>query len=1628
DGAAAALGVARRRPEPAGAASVIYTSGSTGRPKAVVGTHRGLANLFGSHAVDLVAPALRAAGPERDALRVLHAASFSFDGSWEPLLWLLAGHEVHVVDERTARDAAALVAHLERIRVDVLDLTPTYLQELMKNGFLRPDGHRPGVLLVGGEATPPPLWEQLRAIPGMAVHDLYGPTEYSVDAYGWHSTGDAAGTAGAGAAGTAWAAPIANTHAYLLDPALEPVADGVPGELYLAGPGLARGYLGRPELSAGRFVADPFGAAGERMYRTGDLARRRPDGSLAFLGRGDDQIKLRGLRIELGEIERALEAAPDVRQAAVCHRPDAPPALQLVGYVVPAEVVAAEVVPAETATAVATALGETARDHVSRVLPGYMVPQAVVVLDRLPRTTNGKLDRAALPEPVATASTAGRRPRDAREGLLAERFAAVLGVDRVGVDDDFFTLGGHSLLVMRLCAAIRATFGVEITPRAVFEAPTVARLARRMDTAGAARPAVGRRIRPQQLPLSHAQQRMWVLGQLEGPSPTYNIPLTWRLTGPLDLAVLRTAVDDVVARHEALRTVFPALAPEGEPVQRILDPAQVHVPFEVIDRTAPAQPGPQDSELADLLVAAAAHPFDLEREVPIRVTVVRRTPTLHLAQLLIHHIAADEGSDLPLSRDLSTAYRARAAGGAPDWAPLPVQYADYALWQRDLLGDESDPTSPAAVSRRFWRATLAGLPVELALPTDRPRPDEPTHAGGIVTASIDADLVTALRALGREHDASLFMVVRSAVATLLHRLGAGVDVPIGTPVSGRVDAALDDLVGFFLNTLVLRTDLSGDPSFADLLGRVRAADLAALDHQDLPFDRVVDAVNPPRLLARHPLFQVMIVYLAASDVADGLDLAAAIGQPEPVRRATAKFDLSFDVVERHPDAGGGLTIGVAYSDDLFDRATAERLAACLRHLLAALADAPTAPIGALEVTDDAGHPVVFPTRQLAAPMLERPIDTAGTAAAETEARIGAEAGVGVEGPPSRRAAANEIESVLVTTFASVLGVDEVGVDDDFFALGGDSIVAMRLVTRIRAAGFTVTPRQLFGHRTPATLATVTRRRAVRPARPAPPAAERAAHPDTFAAGTSANGTSAGTGSAGAGTGGEQVLPPTPALQSARGRDERTGSRPAFASFTSPVLLRTPARLDLDTLVAGLATVIDRHEVLRARLVRVAGAGADGGPAWSLAIAAPGSVDVPSLVRRVDATEFAATVGHDAGHDAGFGSRSGLAMLAGLAATTNAEIDPDRGRMLRAVWLDAGTAAPGRLLLIIHHALIDGVSWPVVLEDLATAVTALRAGASPDLAPVAVAFGDWARRLDARAHDPRTEERLPFWQDLLAGATPVTWSSAVPAAPDPPPAGSAGWSGSSGSSGSAGPSEGAVAVSVPPARATALLSTVPAALGIGVDELLLAALSLAVAEQTRPDATGRSGLVVAMQAHGRQEHLVDDADLTRTVGWLAEIHPFLLERSGADDGDENLDGTVARVRALMAQIPDGGTDYSMLRYLNPRTAPQLATAAAPTIYLNYVGRLTRGQVTDWSVAAEDEALFADWNADQPDPFPLSLIVRVLDGPDGPELTARWTTGDGAPPAAVVSALAAAWQRALDALADRAGRLGTAPPAP
>ncbi|MEV6808875.1 amino acid adenylation domain-containing protein [Streptomyces sp. NPDC051129] len=869
-------------------AYVIYTSGSTGRPKGVAVEHQGL--------LAMVESLVERFGLDGDT-RVLQFASFSFDASvWELMLALLSGGTLVIADEECRTPGRPLVDLLTRARINLAGLPPVVVGGLPEDSTLPADLR----LAVAGEAVPAEV--VARWADQVLLYNGYGPTEAVVSST---VAGPLSGT-GTPPIGS----PTSAHRAYVLDRDLAPAPVGVTGELYVSG-GLARGYLGRPGLTAQRFVADPYGAPGERMYRTGDLARRRADGDIDYVGRADDQVQLRGFRIELGEISSALLAQEGVAQAAVTVREDDGDR-RLVAYVVLTDEEAAV---------------DGLRERLAGRLPDYMVPSAVVALPELPLTPQGKLDRAALPAPSAPSGRRGREPRNPAEAILCGLFADVLGLDRVGIDDDFFAIGGHSLLATRLVSRARTALGVELPIRALFEARTVAALAGQLETADAARPALAPAPADAGRPLSYAQQRLWFLNRRDGRSTgTYNSPMTFRLDGRLNAGALQAALRDLVARHEVLRIVLPET--DGRPALRVLDAADATPALKVRHVSEDA--------LAAALAAEYDLGFDLTAETPLRVRLFSLGQDEHVLLLVFHHIAFDGWSIAPLLGDLSAAYRARCAGRGPEWTPLPVQYADYAVWQRRLLGSPDDPGSHASRELAYWKQALSGLPDELTLPTDFPRPAVTGNSGGEVLFELDAELYTTLVALARQSGATEFMVLQAAFAAVLTRLGAGTDIPLGTSVAGRTDDALNDLVGFFVNSLVLRTDTAGDPAFSELLARVRESDLAAYSHQDVPFEQVVDALNPARSLTRHPLFQVMLTLQNNDDVP--LKLPGVTVRPEFVESGRIKVDLSLQLLQWPED--GSMRGLLGYSTDLFTRTTAERIVTGFQRLLRAVAADP----------------------------------------------------------------------------------------------------------------------------------------------------------------------------------------------------------------------------------------------------------------------------------------------------------------------------------------------------------------------------------------------------------------------------------------------------------------------------------------------------------------------------------------------------------------------------------------------------------------------------------------------------------------------------------------------------------------
>ncbi|WP_081878121.1 non-ribosomal peptide synthetase [Nocardia brasiliensis] len=894
-------------------AYVIFTSGSTGKPKGVGVSHAAIVNRLRwmQHEYSL----------DRTDV-VLQKTPATFDVSvWEFFWPLQIGARLVVAAHDGHRDPAYLARLIAEKGITTAHFVPSMLSVFVTDTDVRGCTALRQVFC-SGEALPAATVRDFHAaLPRPALHNLYGPTEAAVDVTYWPCPADPA-TVPIGS-------PVWNTQTYVLDSRLRPVPPGVVGELYLAGVQLARGYLGQPRLTADRFVANPFGA-GVRMYRTGDLARwqlgtDRP-GVLEYMGRSDFQVKIRGLRIELGEIEAAL--LDDARVArAVCVAHAGRNGDELVAYVV--------ATPAAGRLDTAALLTE-----LRRTLPGYMVPSALMELDELPLSANGKIDRKALPAPVGVRAT-GRstaEPRTEVERVLARVFAEMLGTE-VGVEDSFFDLGGNSLVAARAVARINAALGTGLTIRDLFEASTIAALTQRFAThpADVSSPKLVAAQRPERIPLSLAQQRLWILNRFAEHAAAYNMPLAVRIDGALDVEALRAGLVDVIERHESLRTTFPESG-EG-PVQLIHPAAEIPLTLDPIDAAG--------ADVAELATEFAGYGFDLRSQAPIRVALYHTGPDQWVFLVVLHHICGDGWSIAPLARDLMSAVAARGAGAAPQWAPLPVQYADFALWQRELLGNESDPASALSGQLTHWRSALAGLPDQLDLPLDRPRPLRRSTTGGRVDFTISPEIRRAASELAAARGVSMFMVLHAALATLLSRLCASTDIAIGTPIAGRSDPALDELVGMFVNTLVLRTEIDPAAGFDRMLDVVRETDLNAFANADVPFERLVEVVNPERSAARHPLFQVMLSYDRDPDLR--IELPGVRAEVLPIVSDIAKFDLQLVV---HDDVTDGpLTAEFGYATDIFDRATVESFARRFVAVLNAVVAAPSMPIGDLSILD-----------------------------------------------------------------------------------------------------------------------------------------------------------------------------------------------------------------------------------------------------------------------------------------------------------------------------------------------------------------------------------------------------------------------------------------------------------------------------------------------------------------------------------------------------------------------------------------------------------------------------------------------------------------------------------------------------
>ena len=909
---------------PDNTAYLIYTSGSTGLPKGVPVPHRPIAEYFVWFGGDYNVT---------NEDRLLQVASQSFDVSIGEIFGMLAaGARLVIPKPGGLGDIGYLTDLLRNEGITSMHFVPSLLGLFLS---------LPGVnewrtlqrVPIGGEALPGETADKFHATFDSLLHNFYGPTEAVLNCTRYKVEGKQ------GARTVPIGTPKINTTIHLLDDALQPVPVGVIGEIYIGGTHLAHGYHDRRGLTAERFVADPFNPGG-RMYRSGDLARRNADGDIEFVGRADEQVKIRGFRIELGEVAAAISVDPSVGQAVVVAKDLPSLGKSLVAYITPA----ADAGQVEV---------DRIRARVTAALPEYMVPAAFVELAEIPITAHGKIDSRALPEPQIRSATEFRAPDTDTEHEIVALFAELLERDVIGADDSFFDLGGHSLLATKLVAAVRTRCGVELGVADVFEHATVAGLAARVDElrasgTGLSRPAITPTAHDGPAQMSAAQHRQWFQFRIDGPNPVNNVPFAARLTGPCDIDALDAAVGDVVARHEILRTTYREI--DGAPYQVVHPAAPVTVRRAV---------GDDDAWLQSELDAERRYCFDLENDWPIRAAVLS-TPDATVVSLLVHHIAADHWSGTVLFTDLLTAYHARKGGDVPEWEPLPVQYADFAAWQAELFSgaDESIESQ-----RDYWTTQLAGLSgdsdAENGLQPDFPRPAVPTGEGEALNFTIDPATRATLVELTRETGVTEFMLLQAAVALTLHTAGQGTDIALGTPVAGRSAPELDALIGFFINIVVLRNDLSGNPTLREVLRRSRDMALSAYQHQDLPFDRVVDAVSPVRSLSRNPLFGVVVHVredLPADQVidtgADGETRFTALEPTFDVAHADLSVNFFADNVE------GGYRGTVIYRSELYEAATAARLVDWLRRILAAFAADADQSVRDISVLDDAERRVV----------------------------------------------------------------------------------------------------------------------------------------------------------------------------------------------------------------------------------------------------------------------------------------------------------------------------------------------------------------------------------------------------------------------------------------------------------------------------------------------------------------------------------------------------------------------------------------------------------------------------------------------------------------------------------------------
>jgi amino acid adenylation domain-containing protein len=918
-------------------AYVMYTSGSTGRPKGIAIPHRAINRLvFNTNYIELTSE-------DRMAL----ASNSAFDAATFEL-WgaLLHGGRLVGISRDVALSPADLAAEIRAQGISAMFLTTALFNQIAREapaafGTMRS-------LLFGGEAVDLNLVKEvLKHKPPARLLHVYGPTE-STTFTTWYLVQGLP----EGAVTVPIGRPLANTQVYLLDGSLQPAPVGIAGELCIGGEGLAWGYFERPELTAERFIPNPYSQEpGARLYRTGDLARYWPDGAIEFLGRLDQQVKIRGFRIELGEIEAVLAGHPAIRESVVLAREDSPGEKRLIAYLVnafgvpPSGGLNSDRLKAELQTELSIS---ELREFLREKLPEYMTPSVFVELDALPLTPNGKVDRQALPAPdsvnLARPELAGVyvAPRTLVEETLAGIWSKVLGVNQVGVHDSFFDLGGHSLLATQAISRVREAFRLEMPLRSLFEAPTVAGLAESVEAAmraaqGQNAPPIVTVSRTGRLPLSFAQQRLWFMDQLEPGNPAYNIPSAIRLSGEVNIAALERSLNEITRRHESLRTTF--VTAEGQPAQIIAPHTPRTLPLIDLSELSESE---REAQVGKLVAEEAVRPFDLSRGSLFRIHLLKLEETEHIALFSMHHIISDEWSLGVLAQELAALYAAFRQGQPSPLTEPPIQYADFAHWQREWLQGEA-----LEAQLGYWRDRLGGKFPALQLPFDHPRPAAPKYRGATRSFALSSEVSASLRALSREEGATLFMTLLAALQTLLHRITGQDDIVVGTDVANRNRLATEGLIGFFVNHLVLRADLSGNPGFRRLLRQAREVTLGAYAHQDLPFDKLVSALRLERNPGQTPLFQVLFVF--GNPGLPTLELPGLTLSPLRSDLTLSKYDLTLFMSDKGQSIGGLWR----YSTELFEAGAIERLCVHFETLLGNIAANPDARLDRLEILTEA---------------------------------------------------------------------------------------------------------------------------------------------------------------------------------------------------------------------------------------------------------------------------------------------------------------------------------------------------------------------------------------------------------------------------------------------------------------------------------------------------------------------------------------------------------------------------------------------------------------------------------------------------------------------------------------------------